>query len=376
MNRSEFLNKLSLACLSSSYFIKRIEKIAFKDSLLNKRLAPCPSREAKSASGSNYFIDMHCHPSLKFYLWGKRIWKHHPSKKGSNILNMQVDVKKVLSGNVKGLLAAHYLPEKGLVQQSKKLHKLIAILQFFAPVLNTKIEQGTSANFEQLSVMLDEFEEQVEIANNKLGIKKTRKDLIKIARSYEEFENNINAGIISIAQTIEGSHALGRDMSGNSGEKYLTNLDRLFERGICLITLAHYFQNDLCFPVESMPPWDKAKLKFRWRYNPESDDKPLTSIGRSIVVRMLEKGMIVDITHLTPCARKEVFLINEMFNRPIVFSHAGVQGLFSGPKELKDASFFPVLLERIKKIPFIRKEEVDMITHENALRVLREGWKK
>jgi microsomal dipeptidase-like Zn-dependent dipeptidase len=44
-----------------------------------------------------------------------------------------------------------------------------------------------------------------------------------------------------------------------------------------------------------MPPWNKAKLKVSWKYHPELDDKPLTSIGKSIVKRMLEIGMIVDV---------------------------------------------------------------------------------
>ena len=47
---------------------------------------------------------------------------------------------------------------------------------------------------------------------------------------------------------------------------------------------------------------------------------------------MLKIGMVVDLTHSTPLARKEVFDINRSLGdskRPIVFSHAGVQKLFS-----------------------------------------------
>ncbi|MEP7108621.1 MAG: membrane dipeptidase [Ferruginibacter sp.] len=463
MNRSEFLNKLSIVCLSFSPFIKKIRIVDFNSPLPGKQTQLCPAAPSIPVPGTGYFIDMHCHPSLKLYLWGKRMWKQHPSKKGSNIFNLQVDVTKVIAGNVRGLLAAHYLPEKGLREELKIVRMLFPILKIFAPRFSNKIEEGNCTNFRQLSVMLDEFEQHVEIANKKMGIKKTGKDVIKIARSYREFEDNINAGIISIAQTIEGAHALGREMGNDPGESHLANLERLFERGICLITLAHWFQNDCCFPVEGMPPWNKAQLKFNWKYDPESDDKPLTAIGRSIVIRMMEIGMIVDITHLTPIARSEVFLINEKFNRPIVFSHAGVQSLFKGPKEfenfrfycandeeinnikkcngvialifmnyflvgsdnhikesnrkqmengigyiietiqyirkqtgtyenialgsdfdnfgnspadLKDSSYFPLLLERIKNIPFIREAEVDMITQGNVLRVLREGWKR
>jgi membrane dipeptidase len=48
----------------------------------------------------------------------------------------------------------------------------------------------------------------------------------------------------------------------------------------------------------------------------------------------------------------------------------------NAPADLKDASYFPALLDRIKKIPSINEEEVAMITQKNALRVLREGWKR
>lgn len=462
-DRRSFLCQLTYLGLSCSSIVQRLGEINVIGPIVKKLDSRLFSFQPTDPFSPDYIIDLHCHPNLKAYLWGKKIWKHHPSKKGDNIFNMQTDIDKLSRGNVRGLLAAHYLPEKGLKEESKTLRFAFPLIKFIAPEFATKIEKGSDVNFEQLYTMLDEFEEHVKQANKKLGIKKTGNDIIKIAGSFTEFEKNINAGIITVVHAIEGSHVLGRNVNGDFPGNYKAHVEKLFQRGVCLITLAHFFQNDLAFPVEGIPPSMKSKLKISWKYFPVFEDKPLTPVGRAIAERMLELGMLIDITHLSPRARAEIFLLNEKFNRPILFSHTGVQKLFKGPPEfenfkymgvsdeeiekiricrgvigvifmnywlvgcdthmkncdtaamengidyviatieyirqktgtfenvalgsdfdgfadspadLKDASFFPVLVERIRKIPGITPDEVAMITHKNAFRVLKDGWKK
>jgi hypothetical protein len=92
---------------------------------------------------------------------------------------MQVDVNKVLAGKCERIAGRHTTCRKRLEGAVKQDTKALSLLKFFAPVFTSKFEEGGNANFRQISVMLDEFEQQVEIANYKIGITKTGKDIVK-----------------------------------------------------------------------------------------------------------------------------------------------------------------------------------------------------
>jgi microsomal dipeptidase-like Zn-dependent dipeptidase len=54
-------------------------------------------------------------------------------------------------------------------------------------------------------------------------------------------------------------------------------------------------------------------------------NKGLTEVGKSVVNRMLELGMIVDLNHVSPAGRKDIYKLNENRKRPLVFSHNGLR---------------------------------------------------
>ena len=64
---------------------------------------------------------------------------------------------------------------------------------------------------------------------------------IYIAKNYEQFNSLIQQGKIAVAQSIEGAHALGRDLCCDSRDQYIEHLDHLIDRGVCMMTLAHFF---------------------------------------------------------------------------------------------------------------------------------------
>jgi membrane dipeptidase len=151
-----------------------------------------------------------------------------------------------------------------------------------------------------------------------------------------------------VAHAIEGGHALGRykprskkrklsDLESsklqnpNSLERlYISHLEEFKARGVCMMTLSHFFENDISFPVEGISPDQKKKLGMEWNYDPWVDNKPLPDLGITVVKKMLDIGIIVDVAHTTPNVRSDVFKINDerAIKRPIVFSHVGAQGVF------------------------------------------------
>ncbi len=351
--------------LSREEFSKRLLMLVAGTALVPKFLKSASFSFAANAAVKNKIetaeikinefaiIDMHCHPSLKPYLWDIKFWRrHHFRGPGDNLLAQQEDVHEFTFGNVKGIIAAHYLPEGGIKRYWTRLKLLWPVLRKIAFNLTDKIEHEDDSNFTQINNMIDLLETQIHIANEKQSDVK-----FVIARSYAEFEEAITQGNIPIAHSIEGAHALGRNKpytakklekwNKNKEQKmslvkgadpnadlYVRNMKALKARGVCMITLAHFFPNDLAFPVEGISPHSKNTTGMQFCYDPAKDDLPLHDIGKKVVEEMLEAGMIVDLTHSTPKARRQVFEINRKRKdagkevRPITFTHTGSQVVF------------------------------------------------
>ncbi|WP_370190416.1 dipeptidase [Qipengyuania sp.] len=96
----------------------------------------------------------------------------------------------------------------------------------------------------------------------------------------------------------------------------IANLDRLYDAGMRMAGLTHFFDNRL---AGSMHGLEKGGL---------------TPFGRAVVRKMEAKGMIVDIAH---CSHRCVADILAMAQRPVVSSHGGVQATCKVNRNLTDA---------------------------------------
>lgn len=93
------------------------------------------------------------------------------------------------------------------------------------------------------------------------------------------------------------------------------NLDKLYAAGFRMAGITHFFDNEL---AGSMHGIKKGGL---------------TPLGREVIGRMEDKGMIVDIAH---CSRQCVTEILAMARRPVVSSHGGVQATCKVNRNLSD----------------------------------------
>ena len=377
-------------------FIQKIGLLAGSTLLFPKLLFAGPKMPAQQQFG---IIDLHCHPSLKMYMWDKKMWKRHWGRsKGENFFNQQEDVHGFNSGNVRGVVASHYLTEAGIESRwylVKFLWPAIKALWFSEA---TKIEHQDYSNFAQINMMMDILENQLSVCNQK---KKTN---YIVARNYDEFERAVfDPTAIPFIHAIEGAHALGRNfvrspekikekqeelhknppaippvniakVSVLSGEgqmmpdpskpsdKYIRNLDALFARGVCMLTLSHFFENDLSWPCEGISPKSKDFPGFKWEYTPSDDNRDLEIVGVDVVKHMLEIGMVVDLTHMTPKGRAHVFRIRDNVNqgrltlnkhpRPLIFSHVGSQEVFDrhDHEMYPNYGFYDVNADEIREI--------------------------
>jgi microsomal dipeptidase-like Zn-dependent dipeptidase len=262
---------------------------------------------------------------LKTYLFDYNLYEMHENYFpfiDFNPFYLQTDIPKLLQGGVDVVLSTVYLPERPFIDNCEILEDAFKILKNFFASLTDKAEDNSSSNapFEQTLGIIDQFENKVNEARSK-GYS------LSIPKDYDELQHAIDKGQIAFIHAVEGAHSLGRNHQDPS--VYLNNLRLLQEKGVCLMTLAHFYPNDVAYQVTGVPPTIRKILECQ---NTSNLGKGLTSIGEDVVREMLKIGMVVDLTHSTPLARKRVYEINGSLGdgkRPLVFSHAGVQKVFS-----------------------------------------------
>ncbi len=112
--------------------------------------------------------------------------------------------------------------------------------------------------------------------------------------------------LVGALLAIEGLHAL---------DGVLQNVDTLFGAGFRMMGLTHFFDNELGGSAHGV------------------SHAGLTDFGRSVVTRMEQLGVIVDLAHTSPQMKRDVLA---MATRPVVVSHGGVAATCPGPQNLTD----------------------------------------
>lgn len=305
-----------------------------------------------------YLVDIHTHVSMKMNIWGKKFWKAHTPAHGDgflSMLGMQVDFHRLRCGHVGVMIVPHDIPVGAMRRQFKFLSNVIRLLNRWFD----KMEHEDFSNFTQINKIINLFEEQIYITNRKLG-----SETFVIARSFEDLMFARKQGKIVFVHAIEGSHALGRNEKpevifiprkpgkhhlpvkgvmgrgygkGKEYDRYLDNLVALKHRGVCMLTLAYLFPNEISDCVEGIAEFPKMNsFKYERVYDPVNEEmnKGLSPLGREVVKKMLEIGMIIDLMHSTDAARRHVYELHDEWvkdhpieSRPITFSHGGSRAL-------------------------------------------------
>lgn len=296
----------------------------------------------------NFIVDAHTHPALKSYLFDSDLSVRNTARPEFTLLGLAdvyTDLPKLADGNIDVVMSGYYLPEQGLLSNSPLISNIArGILRPTIQCLLDKTEPGSLPNqaFEITQQMMSNFQARLEKANQDLHNRQKAhpstnpnaippKDTI-IARTFAELETSLRQGKRVVLQTLEGGHHLGRGLA--STQEYLTRLNYFHQEGICMMTLGHFFANDVTTSCDGMPP----SLMKTLGYKPKSTKElqhGLQTHGAAIVQEMFRIGMIVDLMHCTPKARQQIFTLNN--NRtPLVFSHSGVVAKHNAPLNPSD----------------------------------------
>lgn len=261
-------------------------------------------------------VDVHAHPALKVSLFNRMLTGRFRATRSFSPFSVLTDFHKLRKGSVDVLLSTIYAPERGIINDCR----FIKLLRYVMPCRWKKI--FGRPYFEVTNVVMDEMEKQVAKSTDPT----TGKLMAKMAFSVRDLDEILGMSDdrpIAIIHNIEGAHSLG----GN-----LDNLQHFFDRGVAYLTLAHFYENGVANPVF---PYPESMQKFGCFLRDRDLTRGLTDFGERVVERMIELGMIIDITHCTPPARQRVYDI--VGNRlPIIASHIGAYEVNPSPYNLKD----------------------------------------
>jgi membrane dipeptidase len=198
---------------------------------------------------------------------------------------------QVFSATTKSPSGQNYDENSG---DSDNITKL-AVLQFWPIATWGSLYERARYQLEKLLTFAEKSEGQ-------LVVIQSRDDM----RSFVERRNggeNVTAGVY----LIEGAHPL----EGN-----IDNLDRLFEQGLRISGLTHFFDNELGGSLHGI------------------SGEGLTPFGKQVIERADELGLIIDVAHASPAMVRDVL---ELSDRPVILSHGGVKGVCDTARNLEDS---------------------------------------
>ena len=261
--------------------------------------------------------DIHAHPAMNAFLWGRDLRRHYWTGHHFNPLASLTDFKMLEKGGVKVLWSSLHIPER---QYFDCWYIKLAARLFSGGRKLLKLDA-----WECLLLMAAEMEEQVGRSGNRF----------EMAGSNEELDRVLAAGRTAIVHTVEDGRVLGAGLEDDDLAGRLARVNRLADRGVASITLAHLFPNELAGHTEGIP--EKQRKSRLCPLHTEVDlTRGLTATGEAVVERMVEQRMIPDVTHCTPKARAQVYEL--VANRiPVIASHNGVQSMNDVPYNLDEA---------------------------------------
>jgi membrane dipeptidase len=133
---------------------------------------------------------------------------------------------------------------------------------------------------------------------------------IALARTADELEAIIASGRLGAIHAVEGGHVIEDDVD---------NIDMLYDLGVRLMTITHDLNNNIA--AAATHPRD---LRF---YD------GLTDFGRTVIKRMNDRKMIVDLSHASERAFWDVLKIT---SAPTAATHTGTQFHSPGERNLTD----------------------------------------
>jgi membrane dipeptidase len=230
----------------------------------------------KAAHAAAPVADLHAHPALNAYYLRRDLGREHKGPRVWNPLRQQLDLPRARAGGLKVLTNCAYAP---------------AVL----PVRPFRAAIGAFDTLEALC------------ARNPA--------LAQVARRKGDVGPIVQSGKIAVIHAAEGGHHI---------EGSLEKLETLAGRGLRYLTLTHFIHNGLAQPAR-MPGYLMFSL---FRGAPG-----LTELGRRVVRRCEELGVLIDVTH---CSDRSFADVASIASKPFIATHTGFRRFYAVERNLSD----------------------------------------
>ncbi len=155
--------------------------------------------------------------------------------------------------------------------------------------------------FERARYQARKLERLTAASDGRLLLIRTRVDLDTLVERRQAGD-----AVVGALLGLEGAQALEGDLG---------NLRRLYDVGLRMIGLAHFFDTAVSGSAHGV------------------EQGGLTELGRQVMAEAEDLGIAIDLAHASPATFRDV---TRAARRPVVVSHTGVRGTCAGPRNLSD----------------------------------------
>jgi microsomal dipeptidase-like Zn-dependent dipeptidase len=285
-----------------------------------------PTLDWKRIHHEATIVDLHVHPSMQQQLFQRNLNLRYLINRTfhANPLTVRASFPRLRDGGFDVILSVMYVPEHGILND----FPIVRLFRFLRPDLWRKLILAQP--YDATRRIMQDMENAVTSS--------TVRDAVRMAGTVAEL-NAILAQPkgqrpIAIIHAIEGAHSLGGPAATDA--EVMQHLEQLFQAGVICITLAHFYPNRLVHPCYPFPE-EIAQISARptlWR----DLTLGLTDLGKQVVERMIELGMLIDLSHSTPTARQQIYEIVDASGKqvPLLATHVGAYAIDPSPYNLTD----------------------------------------
>ncbi len=126
------------------------------------------------------------------------------------------------------------------------------------------------------------------------------------ARTAGDLQAALDAGRLAGVYGVEGAHPFEGDLG---------NIDRLYDEGLRVVGLQHFFDNDLGGSLHGQT------------------GAGLTEFGRAAVEKAVSMSMIIDVAHSSEAVVRDVLALT---SKPVIVSHTGLKGHCDSARNISD----------------------------------------
>ena len=271
-------------------------------------------------------VDLHVHPSMQQQLFHRNLGLRYVINRTfhANPFSVRASFPRMHDGGYDAILSVMYVPEHGILKD----FPIVRLFRFLRPDIWRKLI--LSQPYKATRKVMEDMEKAVATATGPASV--------KMAGSVAELNAILSQPKgerpIAIMHAIEGAHSLGGPDA--SDEDVMYHLEELFDCGVSCITLAHFYPNRIVHPCYPFPE-DIARITVHpalWR----DLTLGLTDLGKRVVEWMIDRGMMIDLSHCTPTARQEIYDIVDASGKhvPLLATHVGAYGIDPSPYNLTD----------------------------------------